>query len=533
MKSQRYKQVAVLLTLKVAQAYSGEIASQPIIDVRIDGPYQQIKSSMGDEWAPTWGRDDVLYTGNNDGSSFGGVPSNTIAFGRLEGDDPSQLQGITVNGLSEFKEISLGPEEAAWSPLDTYSIGGSLYRFSRCAHESHAMCLLVSLDGRQWSASGSMIKAPGLRDPHFIVWSKEYETGLAFKSDKYAYVASPAGFGNGEDQYLIARARSNNLSELKPEDWHFLQKDYSWGSVHSASPIPRAGGLGADGANWKTTNTYSVAGILYMFITRCVYPSHSNDSKRRHILSNSSIIKSTDGGKTWSRPPQENYDKPMFPGRRFGAPYFVWYGKDGAATADNADNYVYAISNDGFFENGDDYVIGRVPRSKLGSLSGLDWSFYVGGDGMIDSRWSTRLERACPILNNAGKSSMSGMTYVESLHRYVIVSWHYHQENFEAGIKAQDLSTVLEFFEAPHPWGPWSRVKRLQTGKLGWYTPIIGQRFQQTRYDGIVSAFLYATGYSTKPAGGLDMSLYKMNYMPITLSMRPLSHKDDFFVGAR
>jgi hypothetical protein len=532
-KPQRFNESAFLLAVIAARACLADIASKPIVDVRIDGPYQQIASSMGDEWAPTWGRDDVLYTGNDDGSSFGGIPSNTIAFGRLEGSDPNHLEGRTVNGLLEFKEVNYGPEAAGWNTLDSYSIRGTSYQFSRCANEAHATCLLMSSDGNKWSESGPVIKESRLNDPHFIVLSKEYEDDPAFNPKEYVYVASYVGLIDGEDRYLIARVPSKNLSGLKPADWSFLQKDYSWSGVEGASPIPKASEVGPDGANWKTMNTYSIDGVLYMFITRCIYPSHSIDPKRRHTWSNSSIIKSTDGGKTWSRPPQENYDKPMFPGRRFGAPYFVWYGKDGAATVDNANKYVYAISNDGFFENGDDYVIGRVARSKLANLSGAEWAFYVGGDGMSDGAWSTHLGQAHPVLKNAGKSSMTGMTYIESLHRYVLVSWHYNQDNFEAGIKAQDLSTVLEFFEAPEPWGPWSRVKRLDTGKLGWYTPIIGQRFQKVTADGTVRAFLYATGFFTKPAGGLDMSLYKLNYLPITLSTRPLSHEDRAFVGGR
>jgi len=55
-----------------------------------------------------------------------------------------------------------------------------------------------------------------------------------------------------------------------------------------------------------------------------------------------------------------------------------------------------------------------------------------------------------------------------------MVAWHYHRDNFDEAIKAKDLGTVLEFFEAPKPWGPWNKVKTLDTGRLGWYTPSIG-----------------------------------------------------------
>ena len=67
----------------------------------------------------------------------------------------------------------------------------------------------------------------------------------------------------------------------------------------------------------------------------------------------------------------------MFPGMRFGAPYFVWYGKNGAASVHNADRYVYAVANNGHFEDGDDYILGRVLKSKLPNLNAADWQFYI------------------------------------------------------------------------------------------------------------------------------------------------------------
>jgi len=73
----------------------------------------------------------------------------------------------------------------------------------------------------------------------------------------------------------------------------------------------------------------------------------------------------------------------------------------------------------------------------------------------------------------------------------------------------------------------------LETAKLGWYTPIIGQRFQTVVDGNTVKAYFYATGFRTRPEGGLDMSLYKLNYLPITLSTQPLKHSDPAFVGGR
>ena len=63
--------------------------------------------------------------------------------------------------------------------------------------------------------------------------------------------------------------------------------------------------------------------------------------------------------------------------------------------------------------------------------------------------------------------------------------------------------------------------------------PIIGQRFQTTVDASTVKAFFYSTGFYTKPGGGLDFALYKLNYIPITISTKPLQHKNPAYVGAK
>lgn len=376
-----------LLTQFLLISCQSKKESLPIVDIRFDSSYQQIANSVGDEWAPTWGRDDVLYTGNDDGASFGGSANNNMAFGKLEGNDPYQLKGTTINPLAE-----------------------------------------------------------------------------------YGY----------------------------------------------------AGQLGPDSASWKTMNSYSVDGNIYMFVTRCLYPEKSGDTSNRHVFRSSSIIKSTDNGKTWVRSEKENYEKPMFPGKRFGAPYFVWYGKDGEASVDNADKYVYAVSNNGHFESGDNYIIGRVLKSKLPDLNPSDWQFYKGGDGMHDDAWINEMDNAAPVLTNSMNASMTGMTYIPGLNRYIMVVWHYTTYNLRT-----DPRTINEFFESPKPWGPWTKFKTLDTGELGWYVPIIGQRFQTVVDDNTVKCFLYPTGNYQNSA------LYKLNYIPVTISTKPLQHKDPAYVGGR
>ena len=152
---------------------------------------------------------------------------------------------------------------------------------------------------------------------------------------------------------------------------------------------------------------------------------------------------------------------------------------------------------------------------------------------MEHSNWTANLAAATPILTHPGQSSMTGMTYIEGLHRYVMVVWRYTHVSFQTAILKKDLSTVLDFYEAPKPWGPWTKVKSFDTGLMGWYAPIIGQRFQAVVNSNTVTAYLYATGLTSSPEGGISSGRYKLNYMPITLSTLPLHAKDPAFVGGR
>jgi hypothetical protein len=528
---------ASALTLGASVCADG--ASKPIVDVRFDGPFLQLENSIGDEWAPAWGPDDVLYTGNDDGSSFGGVASNAIAFGKVVGEQPGALSGITINGMSDYKQVPVpGPEGAIWKTLNTYPLDGNFYRFAPCGQDGHSACLMRSEDaGQSWSKTPTAFQASVLKDPAFITFQSGYdriETVRLGKSfNDYAYIAGYAGLIDGEDHYIIARVAKAQLVQPNSSDWSFSgNKGRVGGWINDpgkATTQVNSLELGPDMANWKTMNTYSVDGVLYMFVTRCIYPWNGDDPKHRHIFRNSSIIKSTDKGLTWTRSADDNFRQPMFPGKRFGAPYFVWYGKDGAASVDNADRYVYAVSNDGYFESGDSYVVGRVPRSKLATLSASDWTFWKSGEGTSDSSWTSDLSAAQPVLSSAGKSSMTGMTYIAPLGRYVMVLWHFKLVSWETVLEQKEFSTVLDFYESPKPWGPWTNFKTYETGIPGWYVPIVGQRFQNAINADSASAYLFAPGFVND--GKSD--LYKFNYMPVTFSVKPLEHKVPSYIGGR
>ena len=113
---------------------------------------------------------------------------------------------------------------------------------------------------------------------------------------------------------------------------------------------------------------------------------------------------------------------------------------------DNADRYVYAISNNGFWDNGDNQILGRVARERIAGLRGADWEFYTGGDGMTDSAWSTNMHKAKLILDAPGKLGMTGAVFVPGLGRYLMIGWYYPAGG---GVMPKSSArTIWDFYEA-------------------------------------------------------------------------------------
>jgi hypothetical protein len=126
--------------------------------------------------------------------------------------------------------------------------------------------------------------------------------------------------------------------------------------------------------------------------------------------------------------------------------------------------------------------------------------------------WTRDIDGAKPILQDPLNCSMTGMKYIPALGRYVMVVWHYTTYNLRT-----DPRTIDKYYEAPKPWGPWTNFKTIDTGKMGWYVPIVGQKFQKKVDANTVDGILYPTGNYQ------NSQLYKLNFIPITLSTVPLS----------
>jgi hypothetical protein len=192
----------------------------------------------------------------------------------------------------------------------------------------------------------------------------------------YAFNYDGRGFGTQPRNLAFNRRSGNSPANLTGE------------LINSMDEYGKSGYKEADNATWKVCGQEYIDSVFYAFVSRSVYGSDSNDPLMRQTAFNSSLIKSTDRGLTWTHSAAQNYAKPMWPGPRFGSPFFVHYGKDGGQVPhDSADRYVYAISPNGFWNDGDNYIVGRIESHKLADLDPSDWTYFTHtGDG-----WTSNL----------------------------------------------------------------------------------------------------------------------------------------------
>jgi hypothetical protein len=262
-----------------------------------------------------------------------------------------------------------------------------------------------------------------------------------------------------------------------------------------------------DGACWKGTGLICVDGVLYLALARNRYMRDPGALDIQQVW-DASIIKSLDYGKTWSPAPQ--LGQAMFPGHTFSNPAFIQTGKDGRGGRAGDDQYVYAISNDGAWNNGNSMVLGRVRRDRIGRLAAADWEFVHGLDKGGAPIWRRRHDSALYVFRAPGQTGVAGVHYLAGLDRYLLPQWHYPSLNRLP--RTVDWSrSQFELFEAPNPWGPWTLFHRQDFNGEGFYNPTIPSKFVSA--DGKRFWFFCAGDFSTK-----DQHLYSINQIPVSLT---------------
>jgi hypothetical protein len=269
-----------------------------------------------------------------------------------------------------------------------------------------------------------------------------------------------------------------------------------------------------DGGMWKACGITCVDGVLYMGVSRqLTCPTEPKLTWQGRYSPfpiqetwDSSIISSPDHGRTWSSAPELGHS--MFPGRTFSTPFFVQYGKDGKEQ-DESDSYVYAVSNDGAWNNGNWMTLGRVPRNRIARLDAKDWEFTHGFDDKQQPIWKPDHSGSLYVFRAPGQTSMAGIHYIAPLRRYILPQWHYTR--LDDPNRMWD-ATRWDFYEAPAPWGPWTLFYSQNFEPEGWYNPSIPSKFINSNGKEI---WVFTAGNFIRP----ELHLYGLWMIPMTLEI--------------
>jgi len=270
-------------------------------------------------------------------------------------------------------------------------------------------------------------------------------------------------------------------------------------------------------------------GRIYLFVNKNLENGEQWEKKRNSVgilaphyphyqpVSKAYLLYSDNYGVTWIGDAKDR-DPEFFP-HKFAWPTFINFGKN----YENArDNYVYATSNDGYWDNGRNCYLGRVPRFKIFDRD--YWEFYVG---MSDDTpiWTKDLDKAVPIFSDPNRnfppSSEFGhigsfeITYNRGLKRYLMLIWSYAYENgFEerVDVKREEdhpyfCGSEIQIYESDEPWGPWSLVhNEYNFGSPAGYNPRFPTKWMSP--DGRVCWMLYSGNWQNLTKPGSNKNIY-------------------------
>jgi hypothetical protein len=510
---------------------AGTGSGSPIIHASYDFNHLHTISSFGDTWDTAWADDGNLYSTYDDGLGFTNTRSN-FGIAKITGNatlsgnvyDVSGLAGSPDNSMSSYGPMCNYPW---WKTGGLTSVDGALYLFaspdgneeSTGRQTGGAVSLLKSTDhGATWSTP--------VRDAAAASTNFDFEDGT-LKQWTVALApggSSAVGFRSSticnsvlSSHYAILGGQGTHITKTLSglaANTHYRVMVRAWADSGSTVRVDAKADDGSFDVHADTKRTSAgYADFMSLdFNTGGGAPSVTID------------VSNLDGsttGKVYA-----GYFRILpstFPGMSFGAPSFVKYGKDGAASVDGADKYVYAVSNNGYFANGDYAILGRVPRTAIGKLRDSDWQFYrgcIGGDGSDDANWTDSITDASvtKILDAPGNVGMVDITYIEPLHRYILLDWGWAKQN--DGRFRRNGTTTLDTYEGPYPWGPWTKIASVQSmDPEAFYDPHVITKF--TKVDPTdankVHLLLSAAGEWYGPLSN-GHEYYRFTLVPMTIS---------------
>jgi hypothetical protein len=177
----------------------------------------------------------------------------------------------------------------------------------------------------------------------------------------------------------------------------------------------------------------------------------------------SQLVKSTDHGATWTPTP------PLSPPTNLQGTYpwgFVQYGQAYTGNGPHNSNlyvYLYASARSAP-PNGVAVTLGRCLISNIVNLNGADWSWYQGGDGMVDGNWGAYSTSAAAFTETTANTSpfyfpTGTAQYLPAFGCYIYTQHHYTD--------GTSNSAHVTYYATPTPWGPFTLVVDLDMSSYG------------------------------------------------------------------
>lgn len=291
-------------------------------------------------------------------------------------------------------------------------------------------------------------------------------------------------YSTADDCLGINRSNSSNLALFRIKGAPPSHEVELVNPMHLYGTLAYYDGL----ASWKADGLTSVDGVLYMGVSQHSWAGHFGDFVQRTF--EGSIVKSADHGVTWSPKPVSG--RGMFPWVSFSTPFFVQFGKD---YQDAIDDYVYAVSNDGTWNNGNFMTLRRCPRNRIANLQTTDWEYITALDAGGQPKWERIVSsnfsgwNTMPIFKHRGFTSMTGMQYVPFIKRFILPQWAF--VNLDLSYEQSFDHSALMLYEAPNPWGPWSIFHVEERWHKGHYNPSLPAKWFE---DGGRAMWLISAG---------------------------------------
>ena len=513
---------------------SGDSGS-PITHVTYDFTNVHAMASYADTWDTAWASDGNLYSTYCDGDGFGSRTYSDFGIAKITGSVTSTTTGYDYSGLTGsvvntmLADYGLVCGYPWWKTGGLTSVGGVLYLFvspnmteeTTQRQLAGAASLIKSTDlGATWSTpprqyANDQSTNLNFQDGTLHQWTVTLATGgsASIGSKSNAICNTPVA---GHYAILVGLGTSitKTLSGLAPNT-HFRLITQAWtDGTNTVRVGVNVGGL--DVHQDATTNH-----ATFMIAVSTDFTTDATGEATIYITNVAGSSTGTVDAGLFRLVPS------TFPGQSFGAPVFVKYGKDGAGSADGAGQYVYAMSNNGYFSNGDYAILGRVARTAISKLRESDWQFYtggVGGDGSVDANWASSVTdpSVTRILDAPGNVGMMDVAFIAPLERYVMLEWGWLPRS--GGRFSRDSTTSLDAYEAPHPWGPWTKIGSSIQSKdpEAFYDPHIIGKFTtvDAKNPNLVHAMVSTAG-EWAPSLAPGKPYYKMTLIPLSISKGP------------